>query len=61
MPIAASTAAYFAAFVLATALLHVAGLALGLLIGRISSAPLAYRLSGGLVALAGLGMLAHIL
>ena len=61
MPIAASTAAYFAAFVLATALLHVAGLSLGLLIGRISSAPLAYRLSGGLVALAGLGMLAHVL
>jgi len=61
MPIAASGAAYGLGFVLATALLHVAGIALGFLIGRISYAPLAYRLGGGSVALAGVGILAHII
>jgi urease accessory protein len=48
---------------LATALLHVAGIALGFLIGRIGVAygRLAYQLGGGLVALAGVGILSHVI
>jgi urease accessory protein len=61
MPMAASGAAYGGGFILATALLHAAGIGVGFLIGRISGARFGYRLSGGLVALAGLGMLAHVL
>ena len=59
MPITASGAAYGAGFVLATALLHAAGIALGYLIGRISNKQLAYRLGGCAVVLAGVGILAH--
>jgi urease accessory protein len=59
MPITASGAAYGAGFVLATALLHAAGIALGYLIGRISHEQLAYRLAGCGVVLAGVGILAH--
>jgi urease accessory protein len=59
MPITASGAAYGAGFVLATALLHAAGVALGYLIGRISCKQLAYRLGGCGVVLAGVGLLAH--
>jgi urease accessory protein len=59
MPISASGAAYGAGFVLATALLHAAGIALGYLIGRISREQLAYRLGGCGIVLAGVGILAH--
>jgi len=59
MPITASGAAYGAGFVLATALLHAAGIVLGYLIGRISNKQLAYRLGGCAVVLAGVGILAH--
>ena len=59
MPITASGAAYGAGFVLATALLHAAGIALGYIIGRISHEQLAYRLAGCGVVLAGVGILAH--
>jgi urease accessory protein len=61
MPGAAAGLAYASGFVLATALLHGAGIGLGFLIGRMSGARLAFRLSGGLVALAGLGILTHVL
>jgi urease accessory protein len=59
----ASGGAYAAGFMLATALLHVAGIALGFLIGRIGVAygRLAYQLGGGLVALAGVGILSHVI
>ena len=59
MPSTASGAAYGAGFVLATALLHAAGIALGYLIGRMSHKQLAYRLAGCAVVLAGIGILAH--
>jgi urease accessory protein len=61
MPAGGSIAAYAAGFVLATALLHAAGVTLGLLIGRFSEAygRLGFRLSGGLVALAGGAILLH--
>jgi urease accessory protein len=61
MPAGGSIAAYAAGFVLATALLHAAGVTLGLLIGRFSEAYgwLGFRLSGGLVALAGGAILLH--
>jgi urease accessory protein len=63
MPLDASGGAYAAGFMPATALLHVAGIALGFLIGRIGDAygRLAYQLGGGLVALAGVGILAHVI
>jgi urease accessory protein len=63
MPLDASGGVYAAGFMLATALLHVAGIALGFLIGRIGDlyGRLAYRLGGGLVALAGVGILAHVI
>ena len=59
MPITASGAAYGLGFVLATALLHAAGIALGYLIGRMSHKQLAYRLAGCAVVLAGISILAH--
>jgi len=61
MPTAVSGIAYGGGFILATALLHAAGIGFGFLIGRISGARFGYRLSGGLVALAGLGLLTHVL
>jgi urease accessory protein len=63
MSIAASGAAYGAGFVLATALLHAAGIALGFLVGRFGASygRLAYGLGGGLVALAGLAILSHVI
>jgi urease accessory protein len=61
MPGGASGLGYASGFVLATALLHAAGIGLGFLIGRMSGARLAFRLSGGLVALAGAGILARVL
>ena len=63
MPIDASGAAYAAGFVLATALLHASGIALGMLIGRFSDAygRIGYQVSGGLVALAGAAILTHLI
>jgi hypothetical protein len=61
LPTGGSIAAYAAGFVLATALLHAAGVTLGLMIGRFSEAygRVGFRLSGGLVALAGGAILLH--
>jgi urease accessory protein len=56
MPGAASPLAYAAGFVIGTGLLHLAGIALGLL-AESSSGLLAVRATGGLIALAGLGFL----
>ncbi len=62
MPVDASGAAYAAGFLAATTLLHVIGLAIGALIGRAAASRgrLAYQLSGGAVALAGIALLAGI-
>jgi urease accessory protein len=59
MPIDAAGGTYAAGFMLATALLHAAGLALGCAIGRTTDGRAGYRLGGGLVALAGLAILAN--
>src|SRR5262249_53469934 len=59
MPLDASAGAYAAGFMLATALLHAAGIALGLAIGRIAHGRAAYQLGGSLVALAGVAILMH--
>lgn len=63
MPENAGGLAYAAGFMLATALLHVAGLGLGFLVGRAGErhGPLAVRAAGGLAAVAGLGLLAGVL
>ena len=63
MPQDAAALSYAAGFMLATALLHMAGIALGAAIGRIGDAygVAAYRLGGGLVALAGVAILAHLI
>jgi urease accessory protein len=60
MPIDLSAAAYAAGFILATALLHGIGVALGCALSRIGGqhGRLAYALGGGTIALAGLGILA---
>jgi urease accessory protein len=62
MPLDASGASYAAGFMIATALLHVAGIAIGLGSQRIDTL---YRrrtaqLGGGVMALAGIGLLAGI-
>jgi urease accessory protein len=61
MPIDLSTGAYAAGFILATALLHGAGMALGWATSRIGGqhSRLAYALGGGTIALAGLRILAN--
>ena len=60
MPLDAAGAAYAAGFMLATALLHLGGIALGFVIGRIgeSFSRHTFRLGGALVALAGVAILA---
>ena len=60
---ATAAGVYAAGFMLATALLHIGGIALGAAIGRIGEAYglAAYRLGGGLVALAGVAILAHLI
>ena len=63
MPLGASGAGYAAGFMLATAFLHLGGIALGFMIGRLGDAygrP-AYQLGGGLVALAGVALLTHLM
>lgn len=61
MPLDATSGAYAAGFMLATALLHAAGIALGFAIGRIAHGRAAYQLGGSLVALAGVAILAHLI
>lgn len=61
MPVDAGGAAYAAGFMLATALLHLGGIALGFVIGRVGDihGRLAYRVAGVLVTLAGVAILTH--
>jgi len=58
LPIEAGAAPYIAGFALATALIHAAGVAIGLACGRLASAHGSYalRFTGGLVAVVGLGL-----
>jgi urease accessory protein len=60
-PADASGSAFAAGFILATMVLHACGIALGFLVGRMAQSyeRLGYQIGGGLVALAGLGMLTH--
>jgi urease accessory protein len=58
MPLDA-VATYAAGFMLATALLHAGGIALGCAIGRVANGRAGYQLGGALVALAGLAILAN--
>ena len=61
MPVDASGVSYAAGFVLATVLLHAAGIALGMGIGRLSNVygRVGYQVSGGLVAAIGALILVH--
>jgi urease accessory protein len=61
MPLAAVSVPYGFGFMFATMLLHLAGIALGFAIGRAgeSYGRLGYRFAGGLVALAGIAILAQ--
>ncbi len=63
MPAGASAMSYAAGFVLATAMLHGAGLALGVAAGYGSRrvAPWAMRTAGSVMALAGVGILAGVI
>lgn len=63
MPAAASALPYALGFVLATALLHAAGLAAGLGFGRAGAglSGAAYRAGGGAIALAGAGLLSGLI
>jgi urease accessory protein len=56
MPADAAGATYAAGFILATSLLHVAGIGLGLAAKRMSEGPKAIRIAGLLVAVAGAGL-----
>src|SRR5262249_35803985 len=60
MAVDAAGGGYAAGFMLATALLHVAGIALGYALGRVEGRA-AYRLAGSAVALAGLVILSTII
>jgi urease accessory protein len=60
MPADAAGLSYGAGFIVATALLHGTGLALGVTLSRLSATPVsksALRLGGGAMALAGVGLL----
>jgi urease accessory protein len=58
MPVDASGLGYAAGFMLATASLHVAGIGVGLAVGRIGDrSRLALQASGGAMALAGVALL----
>ncbi|MDD1537950.1 HupE/UreJ family protein, partial [Bradyrhizobium sp. WBOS8] len=65
MPENAAGVAYAAGFMIATALLHVAGLALGYLIGRAGERQgrgiFVTRTAGGIAAVAGVGLLAGLI
>lgn len=56
LPAFANSAAYFSGFVLATGLLHLIGIAAGLLT-RFPHDAIAVKIEGGAIALLGLGML----
>lgn len=59
MPVDASGASYGSGFLLATALLHLAGLALGVVVGRwASAANMSARIAGSAIAVAGLALVA---
>jgi urease accessory protein len=60
MPQDVSASAYAAGFMLATALLHCAGIALGLLAGRLAGLQ-AVQAAGGAIALAGIAIVTGIL
>jgi urease accessory protein len=62
VPLTGSTAAYGAGFIAATALLHALGIAIGMLVGRLSErqGQLGYRLAGSAVAIAGLVILTRV-
>lgn len=59
MPLSASAVGYGSGFVLATATLHLVGLGVGYLIGKVGEGhrPLVVRFAGGMVAVAGIGIL----
>ncbi|MBG1232262.1 HupE/UreJ family protein [Aestuariivirga litoralis] len=59
MPLAASGVTYGIGFIAATALLHVAGIALGL--GIAGQKPAVLKIAGGAMAAAGLGMMAGVI
>ncbi|WP_160006352.1 HupE/UreJ family protein [Rhizobium sp. 18055] len=63
MPAAAGGIAYAAGFMIATAVLHIAGLALGFVIAKVGDARGAFvtRSAGGLAALAGVGLLTGLI
>ncbi|HEY9215824.1 MAG TPA: HupE/UreJ family protein, partial [Ancylobacter sp.] len=62
MPAGASGATYAAGFMLATALLHMVGIGVGIAIGKIgASAPRVTQGLGALVAVAGVGLLTGII
>jgi urease accessory protein len=63
MPLDAAGGAYGAGFVLATALLHMAGIALGVTIGRIGDVHgrAIYRFGGAFIALAGVAILMRVI
>jgi len=58
MPAAAAGIAYAAGFMLATSVLHIAGITVGYLIGKISEhqGAIVMRSAGGIAALAGIGL-----
>ena len=60
LPVSADPFAYATGFVLSTGLLHAAGIALGLLVA-LPRGELAIRGGGGLISLAGLGVLAGVI
>lgn len=59
MPAGASGGAYAAGFLLATALLHLSGIAIGILAGRLAGRT-AYQLAGGTMAAVGIVILSHV-
>ena len=63
MPEDAGGVAYAAGFMIATALLHAAGIGIGLLIGKASESygPAVVRSAGGAAAVAGVGLLTGVL
>ena len=63
MPLDTSGFGYATGFMLATALLHAAGIAAGFLIGRVADGygRLAYRAAGSAVALAGVAILVQVI
>jgi urease accessory protein len=60
MPHVANPLTYAIGFVLATGLLHLSGIAVGLLT-RWNTGRIAVRLSGGVIGVIGLGFLLHLI